>query len=113
MNTITKKFLAYKSKPKAQPEPYGPQPRVVYNVEGFISKEETVLERMGRLTEARARGEWFSKDNNCFYYNHRGHTGGFIRRDQVYENKKMARQGESQWKRISKTTQAPVMRGIN
>jgi hypothetical protein len=71
MNEITERFLAYRAKPKRRASPPPPKPIVKYAVEGFVSPKETVLERMGRLVEALARGEWLSKENNQFFHTHR------------------------------------------
>lgn len=71
MNPLTKKFLAYarnaKANPKPAPAPEQPKGKPLYPIEGFISEDETVLDRQGRLTEALAKGYYLSPENWCWF----------------------------------------------
>ncbi len=113
MNSLTAKFLSYRSKPQEELKPFGPQLPKMYPIEGFISNTETSLERMGRLVEAYARGEWFSPENKVYYSTHlRIGTGVITPRTMAGFNAKQARdelRNEREYEAIRKTT-APMIR---
>jgi len=76
MKPITSKFLRYVKTPKPVIVPKTP---AKYDVEGFISAEETQLERMGRLVEAVACGKILSSENENYLKQHRYITNGVYR----------------------------------
>lgn len=71
MNPLTARFLAYRKQPKklAPPLPVvDPKfPKGLYPHCGFLTKEETMRERMGRLVEAKAVGYKFSEEDFQFW----------------------------------------------
>lgn len=81
MSSLTKKFMAYRAQPKKPAAPAAPrwEDPPDYKVEGFVSKDETILERMGRLTEAIARGERLSDENRHFFRLHKRIQRGPLR----------------------------------
>lgn len=69
MNTLTKRFLQYRSQPKTPAAP--PAAPKVYPHTGFLSQTETAAARMERLVEARAAGYHLTNDDFNWMLNHR------------------------------------------
>lgn len=70
MNALTSKFLAYRKRaPVAAPVA---APAQQYPIEGFLSNDETTLQRMGRLVEAMAKGMSLSVENRRWRWRHMG-----------------------------------------
>lgn len=109
MNSLlTSRFLEFRRR-QAPAAALPPEPKD-YAVEGFISKEETVLDRMGRLVEAIARGERLSSNNDLFFKSHRRLRNAIGQFQITGRGRQSRQQDEENYRRLMCRT-APVYRG--
>jgi hypothetical protein len=100
VSPLTKQFLAYNKKPKLPSVVEVAKELPAYPIEGFISKEETILDRMGRLVEAKAKGYWLSPANHQFFVTHRGLKRGTWRCKLGCNNRRSLRRDEERYRRM-------------